>query len=346
LAPTQVSPPRVVAIGGGTGLPAVLRGLRGRARVTAVVAVSDDGGSSGRLRREGRATLAPGDLRNCLVALAEEDAPLARAFQFRFDDASGLAGHALGNLLLAALAETEGSFTGAIDLAAGLLRAAGRVLPATADAVGLEADLADGRVVRGESALAAERAAKRTVRLIRLSPGGATAPAAAPGVVEAIAGADLVVLGPGSLYTSVIPALLPYGASAALRAARGPRVLVANLTTQRGETDGYALEDHLRALNAHAGGRVVDLVLAPAGPPPEDFAEAAARRGAAPLRVDPAAIARESAALVTARLVRAGAPLRHDPRLLGDALLAILARPRGARSPIGYNSTTTWRRKK
>jgi uncharacterized cofD-like protein len=338
--------PRAVALGGGTGLPAVLRGLRGRAELTAVATVADDGGSSGRLRREGRAALAPGDLRNCLVALAADDAPLAALFQYRFGAPSALEGHSLGNLVLAALADREGSLLAAIDCAARLLGAAGRVLPATLEPSILEADLASGATIRGEAAISASGEAKREVRLVRLGPNGAPAgrPGAAPGVVEAIAAADLVVLGPGSLYTSVIPALLPAGAAAALTAARGLRVLVANLFTEPGETDGLTLDDHLAALDAHAGGRAVDVVLAHGGPLPEDALERALEAGARPLAPDPAAVARRGATLALAPLVASGPSpaagrgfLRHDPARLGEALLALLARGRPLARPAGWH---------
>src|SRR5262249_43568568 len=205
-----VRPLRVVALGGGTGLPVVLRGLAPRVRprdgrrgleLTAVVAMSDDGGSSGRLRRT-RGVLPPGDVRNCLVALASSRGALAEVLQFRFGGRGSLAGHALGNLLLAALAEMHGDFLQAVRAASRLLEARGTVLPSTVDPVQLVAELEDGRRVLGERHLA--RAGTR-VRRVSLHP---LRPTPADGVLEAIAAADLVTLGPGSLYSSVLPNLL------------------------------------------------------------------------------------------------------------------------------------------
>src|SRR5262245_14730792 len=237
---------RVVAIGGGTGLPVILTALKrylgGRVTsLTAVVTVTDDGGSSGRLREELQ-VLPPGDIRNCLVALAEVEPLMAELFQFRFPGDGGLAGHNFGNLFLAALAQVTGNFLQAIRISSKVLAVRGTILPTTLDVVRLGAELADGRRVLGESHVVGQGVA---IRRVFLDPGGVQA---LPEVLEAIAQAHVVVLAPGSLYTSLIPNLLVGGVAKALRAAAALKICVANLMTEPGETDGMSLADHLQAL--------------------------------------------------------------------------------------------------
>jgi uncharacterized cofD-like protein len=243
----------VVAVGGGHGLAATLRAARSYAgEVTAVVSVADDGGSSGRLRRQ-LGIVPPGDLRKCLVALASEGSTLARAFELRFDSESEeLAGHALGNLVLAGLAATTGDLQDALDEAGRVLGAVGRVLPAASEPVVLKASSPSGEV-EGQTAVAG------TVEIQHLSlvPDDPVVPQEA---LEAIAGADQVVVGPGSLFTSVLAAAAIPRVSEAIGACRARRVYVANLRPQRAETEGYDVAAHLTALEAH--GVEVDLVLA------------------------------------------------------------------------------------
>jgi len=319
-------PLRVVALGGGTGMPVVLRGLarrvhrrnkRGGVDLTAVVTMSDDGGSSGRLRRS-RGLLPPGDVRNCLVALSASRGALADVLQHRFGGRGSLAGHPLGNLLLAALAEMHGDFLQAIRSASRLLEARGTVLPCTVDPVQLVAELEDGRRVVGERHLA--RAASR-VRRVFLHP---ARPAPAEGVLEAIASADLVTLGPGSLYSSVLPNLLVDGVAEALRTTRARRVLVANLMTEPGETGGMSALDHLRAVLEHAG-PVVDVVLLNCAPLGAGRLERYARQGAEPVRVDLESIRAQGVVPIEADLIRPGPRLRHDARKLGEALLSVVS---------------------
>lgn len=246
--------PRVVAIGGGHGLAATLRAVRTyAAQLTAVVSVADDGGSSGRLRRS-FAIPAPGDLRRCLVALAEPGSPWAGAFEYRFAAEAGadLEGHALGNLVIAALAGVTGDFGRALDLAARLLGADAEVLPATTGAVDLAGEV-DGTEVRGQVAI---QEAEGHVSALHVVPAGSPSP---PEVAPAIAAADQVVLGPGSLYTSVLAACVPPDVHAALRARDGGRVYVCNLKPQLPETRGFTPGDHLRALAEH--GVAVDVVV-------------------------------------------------------------------------------------
>jgi uncharacterized cofD-like protein len=316
------TPLRFVAMGGGTGVPRVLAGLgagdgepeEGReVDVTAIVTTADDGGSSGELRRR-YGVPAPGDVRNCLVALARE-APLADLFQHRFHGDGPFAGHTVGNVVLTALAQRLGDFSAAVEAAAALLAVRGRVVPASGRPVELVAELEDGRVVRGESAIAA--AAGRVAR-VRLSG----ADAARPEALEAIRRADVVVLGPGSLYSSVIATLLVPGIAEALHATAATRVLVLNLFTQPGETDGYDGAAHLEAIRRHAGD-VVDVVLANRPPPGEAVLRAYAAEGAAPVAVDGDALEASGAVPLVTDLLAAGAKARHDPHKLARALLAI-----------------------
>lgn len=315
-------PLRFVVVGGGTGVPRVLAGLgAGDAEpdddravdVTAVVTTADDGGSSGELRRR-YGVPAPGDVRNCLVSLAR-DTGLADLFQHRFDGEGPLAGHTVGNIVLTALAQRLGDFSAAVDAAGRLLGIRGHVLPATADPVELVAELEDGRIVRGESAIGA---AHGRVVALGLAGGGDAAPEA----VAAIEGADVVVLGPGSLYSSVLATLLVPGIVEALRATAATRVLVVNLFTQPGETDGYDAAAHVAAVQRHAG-RVVDVALVQRPAPPPEVIAAYAAEGAAPVPVDEAALDALGVVPIVTDLVASGRRGRHDPQKLARALLAV-----------------------
>jgi uncharacterized cofD-like protein len=256
----------------------------------------------------------PGDIRNCLVALSPGPGALAALFQHRFQGEGGLAGHTVGNVVITALAQRLGDFGAAVGAAGELLGARGRVVPATDRCVELVAALDDGRVVRGESAIAAARG-----RVGRLAiEGPAPAPAAA---LDAIAAADVVVLGPGSLYSSVIATLLCDGIGEALASSQATRLLVVNLFTQPGETDGYGAADHVRAIEHHVG-RVVDAALVHAGPPPAPMRHAYAARGSHPVRVDRAALGALGVELVEADLLAAGDAARHDPARLAELIVA------------------------
>ncbi|MFL5271558.1 MAG: uridine diphosphate-N-acetylglucosamine-binding protein YvcK [Anaeromyxobacteraceae bacterium] len=333
-----VAPPlRVAAVGGGTGVPRVLAGLAAAARdparglggpvlgprgaprraleVTAGVATSDDGGSSGELRRR-YGVPSPGDIRNCLVALSAGPGPLAALFQHRFDGEGSLAGHTVGNVVLTALAQQLGDFSLAVRAAGQLLGVRGAVVPATERSVELVATLDDGRVIRGESAIAAARG---TVGRLALD-GPAPAP---PEALAAVRGADLVVLGPGSLYSSVIAALLVDGMADALASCRGVRVLVVNLFTQPGETDGYGAADHVRAIERHLG-RVVDVALLHAAPAPPRLVESYAAQESHPVRLDRDALEAMGVVVAEADLLAPGGDTaRHDPGRRAAALLGL-----------------------
>jgi uncharacterized cofD-like protein len=245
--------PRVVCLGGGTGLSMILRGLKRAAAVTAVVTTTDDGGSSGRLRRD-FGMPAPGDVRHCLSALAEDESLVGTLFEHRF--ATGeLSGHTFGNLFLAGLTDLLGSFDQAVSESARVLAVAGRVVPSTTDIVELVAEVEDGRIVRGETAIAADGSPVKTVRLDPPDP------RAHPRSLAAIERADLIVMGPGSLFTSTLPPLLVPGIREAVRAARVPRIYVCNLLQQPGETEGYRASDHIARIYEHVGSDLIDGVL-------------------------------------------------------------------------------------
>ncbi len=322
---------RVVVLGGGNGISAVLRGIERRRRsgkplhVTAIVATADDGGSSGRLRDE-RGGLPPGDLRNCLLALAPENAAgFARVFAHRYEGSGDLAGHSLGNLILAALAEQENSYLRAVELAAEMLGAGGRVLPVSLQSVRLEAEARDGSRISGESRIGKAHCA---VSKVWLDPPHVEP---CPGVTEAIRSADLLVLGPGSLFTSLLAVLLIPGVQAAVRASRGRRVLVANLMTQPGETLGMNLTDHLEALDRHVGPELVQDVLADGSGPDPDRVRPYEEQGAEPL--SPILTAPRTERLVVRDLVTTSGKIRHDPDSLAEALLELLQEaPRTARN--------------
>lgn len=301
--------PRIVCLGGGTGLSTMLRGLKAvNVAPTAIVTLTDDGGSSGRLRRDLEIP-PPGDVRACLVALAQDESMMADVFQHRFDRGE-LAGHSLGNLFLAALTEVAGTFDLAITMTSHVLAISGRVLPATRAAAELVAEMDDGRVVAGESAVATDRS---HVRRLRLDPADADAH---PAAVEAIARADLIALGPGSLFTSTLPPLLVRGIREAVLASSAPRVYVGNLLQQPGETLGYDAARHVDRLVQHVGPGVVDIVLAPT-----------VRRIDAPALIpvefDARALAERGVRVVRARITTGH---HHDPVRLARAIVR-LARP-------------------
>jgi uncharacterized cofD-like protein len=318
-------PTRMVCIGGGTGLPVVLKGLARRAvpsardpgvELTAIVAMSDDGGSSGRLRRT-RGMLPPGDVRNCLVALAGDDGGVLRKlFQYRFEGERGLGGHAVGNLMLAALTELRGGFMEAVEVSARMLGARGRVLPSTLDPVELVAELDDRSLLVGERRIA--RTAQK-IRRVRLSP---ELPRPCEGVLEAIREADLVTIGPGSLYSSVLPNLLVDGVAEALRESRALKVLIANLMTQPGETDGMSAVDHVRAVVQHAG-PVVDVALVNAREPDAELQLRYARKHQFPVEMDRRALIEAGVIPVEADLLKEGPRIRHDSRKVARCLLRL-----------------------
>jgi uncharacterized cofD-like protein len=322
--------PRIVAIGGGTGLPTVLRGLRHAANVlgwknqtdyvTAVVTVMDDGGSSGQLR-ESLGILPPGDIRNCLSALVRTPSTLSDILSDRLPGEGTQPGHPIGNLLLAALTTSERDILRAIRILGAQIGISGRVLPATLENVHLTAAFQDGEAVRGESAITA-----RGGRIRRLTLERPVRPL--PDTIEAILNADLIVVGPGSLYTSILPNLLVDGIAATLSAITVPRIYVANLMTEPGETDGYSLGDHLRALREHTGFDLFDYVLVNRSTIPGVAVQAYAADGSHVVSVIEDDLPSGSPRIVAADLatIRQSGQIRHDAAALGMALTASLNR--------------------
>ncbi len=320
---------RVVALGGGTGLSTLLRGLkeyvvrrsdehpnsdRPISELTAIVTVTDDGGSSGRLRRENR-VLPPGDIRNCMVALSKDEALLGRLFQYRFHAGRGLIGHNFGNLFLAALTHVTGDFAEAVRVSSKVLAIRGRIFPSTLSNVHLVARLTNGRIVRGETRITASRT---PIDKISLSPRRV---APFPTVIEAIQEADLILLGPGSLYTSILPNLLILEIAAAIAKSTAPRVYIANLMTQPGETAAYSLADHLRAIRRHTPRSVVDWVVANRRPVSPDVARRYRRQGAEEVAVNLSELQKLGYRVVLDNLLEEHGVIRHNPRRLARLLL-------------------------
>ena len=315
---------RVVALGGGTGLPAVLTGLRRHlppeCRITAVVTAADDGGSSGILRQQ-YGVLPPGDIRNCLIALARVAPEVTAALQYRLAVSSGPE-HAVGNLLLTALDMVAADEIAAIRLAATLLGIEDVILPSTTMRVNLVANLADGRCVRGESAI---RHGGARVLSLAIDPPDARP---APGVIEALRAADAVIMGPGSFYTSVLATVIVPGVAEAVVASRGLKVFVCNLMTEPGETDGFGMAAHLDALGAHGvPTEALDYVIMNDGPIPAAVCARYVSQGAEPVASDLVVLTARPLVAAT-NLLESGPVVRHDPDKLGP-LLCALARGMG-----------------
>ncbi len=305
---------KVVAIGGGTGLATLLRGIKKLpVELTAIVTVSDDGGSSGRLRQE-LGILPPGDVRNCLVSLSEAEPLMEDLFQYRFAPDSSLGGHNFGNLFIAALSKVTGDFGQAVLGASQVLRISGQVLPFTLDNVMLQATFTDGSQLEGETAI---REAGKQIDQVRLVP-DSTQPT--PEVLLRIAQADLILIGPGSLFTSLIPPLLQPNLAQSLREAKAPRLLVMNVMTEHGETDGFSASGHLLQLFRHAGGKVVDYCLLSNTPISSETLARYREELAIPVQLDLAGIQSLGVTPLLADLTVEGKTLRHDSDKLARAV--------------------------
>lgn len=334
--------PRVVAIGGGTGLPNVLRGLRPilfpegareatRDRLVAVVATSDDGGSSGRLRAEFN-MIPPGDIRNCLAALSGNESRIADIFQYRFGAGDGLNGHAIGNLVLAALADVTQDFAEAVDIAARILDICGVVLPATSEIVTLVAEFGDGRVLSGETTIAR---AGGTIARLGLLP---ERPRCSNRVTDALRRADVIVAGPGSLYTSILPPLLVPDIAEAIVDSNAVRILVANLMTEAGETDHFGVLEHLLTIERHVGRQLFDCVIYNTTPVPDALRAIYAERRAAPIvtgTFELSALERFGVRAIGVPLVseHPAGKIRHHPDTLASAITALAQGKLGAWRP-------------
>ena len=318
---------RIVALGGGTGLSTVLRGLkeyvstrkkepipRPISDLAAVVTVTDDGGSSGRLRREYR-VLPPGDIRNCMVALSNDEHLLGKLFQYRFPLGGGLAGHSFGNLFLTALTNVTGDFPEAVRVSSRVLAIRGRIYPSTAQNVTLEAQLEDGQIVAGETNISRSR---KPIRRVRLVPRRVRT---VPEVLEAIREADLILIGPGSLYTSIIPNLLIDKVVRAIVNSRATCVYIANLMTQPGETQNYSVADHVRAIYEHTREPIFDFVVVNKKPVPAFLLRRYRVQGAEPVQASLAELRRMGIRYVTGDFLHHNKVLRHDQSKLTRLLL-------------------------
>ncbi|MDX2240608.1 MAG: gluconeogenesis factor YvcK family protein [Leptolyngbyaceae cyanobacterium bins.302] len=310
--------PRIVVIGGGTGLSNLLRGLKNfSANITAVVTVADDGGSSGRLRRE-IGVLPPGDIRNCLTALADEEKLLTELFRYRFQAGDGLSGHSFGNLFLTAMNEITGDLEQAIAASSRVLAVRGQVLPATLADVRLWADLTDGRHVEGESNITE---AKGTIARIGCKPSN---PPALPKALKAIQDADFIIIGPGSLYTSIIPNLLVPEIADAIAQSKAPRIYVCNIMTQEGETQGYSVGDHIRAIDRACGRRLFEAVLVQKQAPTAKALIRYAKENSNPVPIDRDVIGRLGRRIILANVMQEDeetGQLRHNPYALARVLV-------------------------
>lgn len=308
---------RIVVVGGGTGLATMLRGLKKMTtNLTAVVTVTDDGGSSGRLQKE-LGVLPPGDIRNCLVALSDDEALVTELFRYRFQEGEGLTGHSFGNLFLAAMTGITGNFDEAIKVSSRVLNVKGRVLPSTLAVARLCARLTDGRVVEGESQIPHARG---VIDEVFLDP-----PFAAPldEVIGAIREADAIVLGPGSLYTSIMPNLLVDRVAREIEAASAVKIYVCNVMTQPGETDGYSASSHVRALLRGAKARLCDVVIVN-DELPRKLRDEYAEEGQFPVELDEAALRDLGARVVRANVISETQTVRHDSDRLAAVVIGIV----------------------
>jgi uncharacterized cofD-like protein len=306
--------PKLVAIGGGTGLSTLLRGMKRYSdNITAIVAMADNGGSSGKLREE-LGALPPGDIRNCLTALAGEEELMTALFNHRFNHGTSLLGHSFGNLFLTAMAEVTGDFEQAVQASSRVLAVRGQVLPATLTPIELVATLEDGTEILGESQISKS---KRAISEIRVVP---EAPQATPDAVKAIRDADVIIIGPGSLYTSLAPNLLIPELREALHASNAPKIYICNVMTQPGETDGFTASDHAKALRKVAGERAFDWILVNQDPP-ERLRDRYEAQGQYPVLVDREVCERMGVQVLEASLLDEGTFARHDSQALALAIV-------------------------
>lgn len=308
---------KIVAIGGGTGLSTLLRGLkRSTSNLTAIVTVTDDGGSSGRLQKE-LGILPPGDIRNCLVALSDDEALVTDLFQYRFLDGEGLSGHSFGNLFLAAMTSVTGNFDTAVKESSRVLNIKGRVLPATLETVVLCARFEDGTSVRGETNISRSH---KAIERLSLEP-----PNVQPlrEVLDTIRDADAIVLGPGSLYTSILPNLLVAGVAQAVADSPAVKMYICNVMTQPGETDAFTASAHVRTLLEQAGRRICDYAIVNEQPP-RRLLEAYAEEGQAPVAPDRTAIEALGVRVVGASVISETQTVRHDPARLAEVVLKLI----------------------
>lgn len=310
--------PEIAVVGGGHGLSVLLRGIKqATSNVTAVVTVADDGGSSGRLRQD-LGIIPPGDLRNCLVALADTEPLMEKLFQHRFEGNSELAGHSFGNLFIAAMAQVTGDMEKALLESSKVLAVKGKVLPASKDFVRLDAIMEDGSVVCGESKIPE---AHKRIHRVKLYPEHAEAVQSS---LDAIRTASAIVLGPGSLYTSIMPNLLVEGIGDAVCRSKAVKIYICNVMTQPGETDGYTASMHVKAIMDHAGRNAVDYVIVNSTPVPENLKRKYAEKGAYPVLVDDEELNKLGVGVIKADLITSKDAIHHDPKKLCDSVMRVV----------------------
>ncbi|QQE81104.1 YvcK family protein [Alicyclobacillus sp. SO9] len=320
---------RIVTIGGGTGLSVLLRGLKEYdVDLTAVVTVADDGGSSGRLRSD-FAMPPPGDIRNCLVALADTEPLLERLLQYRFASGSGLRGHSFGNLFLAAMTHILGDFETAIRETSRVLAVHGRVLPAAREDVKLRAVLRDGSIVEGESNIPE---AGQSIERIELVPADVMP---LPEAVEAIENADAIVIGPGSLYTSILPNLLIPGITEAIMKSRAKKIFVCNVMTQPGETDAFSASRHVEEIYRHVQHRLFDYILVNGASLPTEALEKYQAQNSYPVLVDMEQLHNLGLKVIARDFVHYATYARHDSRLIADQIVNLIGYDRRSATSYG-----------
>jgi len=319
---------RIVAMGGGTGLSVVLRGLKEfDVDLTAIVTVADDGGSSGRLRSD-LAIPPPGDIRNCLVALADTEPLLERLLQFRFPAGEGLAGHSFGNLFLAAMTHIMGDFESAIRETSRVLAVRGRILPAVREDVILRAVLEDGSVVEGESKipLAGSRVERIELYPQELHP--------LPEAIEAILQADAIVVGPGSLYTSVLPNLLVRELADAMEKSRAKKIYVCNVMTQPGETDSFSASKHVEVITRHVGRQLFDYIIVNASTLPSEALEKYQEQQSYPVLADIESLNRLGLRVIARNFVHYATYAHHDSRLVAEQIVTLIGYERWTENKV------------
>ncbi|QAY67324.1 gluconeogenesis factor YvcK family protein [Paenibacillus protaetiae] len=310
--------PKIVVIGGGTGLSVMLRGLKEKPLdITAIVTVADDGGSSGILRNELQMP-PPGDIRNVLMALADVEPLLTGLLQYRFNNGSGLAGHSLGNLMLAAMTDIAGDFVTGIKELSKVLAVRGRVLPAAGEAIVLKAEMEDGSIVVGESLIPK---AGKSIRRVFIDPAHVEP---LPEAVEAIRQADAILIGPGSLYTSIIPNLLVPKLAEAIIESAAVKLFVCNVMTQPGETDDYSVSDHMDAIERHIGHQLFDYVIVNDGEIPPEVKSKYGEKGAHEVTLDFEEINKRGCHVIADKLVLFRTYLRHDAERLSHHIYKLV----------------------
>ena len=311
--------PKVVVIGGGTGLSVMLRGLKAKTyNLTAVVTVADDGGSTGRIRQD-LDIIAPGDLRNCLVALADKEGLMEKLFAHRFGGS--------GNLFIAALIEVLGDVEEAMDATSKVLRVRGKVIPSSAEKLRLNAEMTDGRIVEGESQIPH---AHGKIKRVFTTP---EYPKAIQSAVDAIKEADAIVLGPGSLYTSIMPNLCVPDIVQAVRTSKAPKIYICNVMTQPGETDDYTVSDHIKAINRQAGGKVIYFVIANNGDVDPAVLQHYVAHGSHPVMIDKKEVGQTGATLILSNLINKENSATHDTKKLANVLFDLINALRTDLSP-------------